>query len=57
MLKLLKWPALYAIYVDLTGTSAHEVDQQLNTFKVVLLKMLNMGQDVITELVQMVQNL
>ena len=57
MLKLLKWPALYAIYVDLTGTPAHEVDQQLSTFKTVLMKMLGMGHEVLTELSRTVQAL
>ena len=57
MLKLLKWPALYALYVDLTGTPAHEVDKQLNTFKSVLLKILDLGQDVVTELVRTVQSM
>ena len=57
MFKLLKWPALYAIFVDLTGTPPHEVDKQLNTFKSVLLKMLDVGQEVISELLRTVQNM
>ena len=57
MFKLLKWPALYAIYIDLTGTPAHEVDQQLNTFKTVIMKMLDVGQDVINELMRTVQTM
>ena len=57
MLKLLKWPAIYTLYVELTGASVSDVQRQIGTFKRATLELLSICSDGLAEVSRLVQAL